>query len=171
LGYLWHIDKSSAIIAIIVTTLVVFTNASIAVVVGASLSLLALIRKLAASEFKVKVFKKNKQIFRFVGHTLPRDIPTGDTTTYFMEGMITYFNVDRHCKRITTLSEKTQAKNIELNMDYLFAIDYESSEILEELTQSLEKTGKTVTVTRPHPNVKHVFDENPAIHKLMEKTS
>jgi SulP family sulfate permease len=169
--HLWHIDKVSFLVAIIVTILVVFTNASIAVVVGATLSLLALIRKLAMSEFKVKVFQNSEQIFRHVGHKLPLHIPTGDTAIYFMEGMITYFNVDLHCKRITDLADMSQASTIELNMDYVFAIDYESSEILEETIQSLEDAGKTVTVTRPHPNVKNVFDENPAIHKLMEKTS
>lgn len=166
--HLYVTDRIAFGITVLVALLVVFSNASIAILIGATLHLVVLIRRLALSEFRLTLKESGTTIFDFTGMVLPKvELPAADSASYYMEGLVSYFNIDKHLCRIRLI----QAQEIELNLDYLFSIDFESSDLLEELVEELEMRGVTVLVTNPHRNVRRVFIDNPSITRLMEKVS
>jgi SulP family sulfate permease len=167
---LWKTDRGSFVVAVLVALLVVFTNASLAVMVGAFLSLLLIIRTLSQSEFSLQLFSDKtgkKKVFDYVGRELPSELPKAQKAVYQMEGLVTYFNAGLHADRIS----KLKVRSLVLDMQYLFLIDFEGSEVLEDAMSELVEAGVDVEIINLHRNVANVFVVNPAINVLMEKAT
>jgi SulP family sulfate permease len=167
---LFRTDKGNFIVAVLVALLVVLANASIAVVVGAVLSLLLILRKLSKSEFEIQIFKNSQSKtpkFSFVGYQIPSDLPSGDKVIYKMEGIVTYFNAALHSQRLESL----QTKKLVLDMQYLFLMDFEGSEVLEKTIEEISKSGVEVSIINLHRNVEKIFKINPTITVLMQKAN
>lgn len=140
---LFRFDRSTFLLSMVVGGLTFGVDPMIAILFGASVSLLSFARHLSRGQSELTLHKDRKMLARIPHHKLSEMDDHGDVVVYRLAGELTYFNAKSHEDAI----HKIKADTIILSLRNLFYIDLDGLELLHEIIMHLEKEGRTIIMT------------------------
>ncbi len=164
---MFHIDKKSFAIAMIVAFTTIYIDPIVGILVGASISLFLFLENLSNGQFDLIINDVNKKI---IGHVSGKRIDSinknSHTIVYSIKGHFTYLDSQSHIARFDT--DHKQHKNIILRFRELYFIDLDGVDAFEEIVEILERRGINVYVTGANNLVIHMLLKSKHFLKLQK---
>ena len=160
---LWRHRRSESVVAISVMILIVVSNASMAVLVGAVLSLLFIVHDQSKGHYYLRINNKGAIVQEVIDSKELPELEEGDLAVYGMEGSILYYNIDEHIQRLEAL---THFNHVLVRLNHVYQADQESIDKLLAFCRAESHKDFEVVLTGIHNNVQELFDSNEAFTDL-----
>lgn len=143
---MFHIDKKSFFIAMLVAFITIYEDPIIGILVGAAISLLLFLENLSHGYYEIIVNNRQKKVVGRVFGDRNTDVTKDShTLVYSIKGQFTYVNSQAHISRFDT--DHDYHKNIILRLRELSFVDLDGVDGFEEIIEILERRGIDVYVT------------------------
>lgn len=165
-SFLFHHDRISFGISLLVGVITFAADPIIAVTVGSTVMLLRQIRRMSRGEYEILVNKNKKLTNRIVGDNLHQLESDSDPMVYSFNTDLTYLNREAHILRLEQLAPK--AKNLILRFRSVSYIDPDGVLMLEEVVELLERHKVVVYFVGLSDNLEHTFETTPFFSRFLE---
>ncbi len=165
--HLYSHDKTAFWLSIVVAIITVVEEPIMGILVGSVLALLMFVRKLSFARSEVSVNKDGQLIGRIHAERVRELDVQGDTVVYRFSGELTYVNGQGHLEALRSLPDITS--NIVLGFRNLFYIDVDGLDIIEEVIETLESRGKTVSISSINQIAFPIIAKTKWYNKLQER--
>ncbi len=162
---IFHFDKASFWLSMVVAGLTFGVDAMIGILVGASVALLSFARSLSQSRSELTLHKDRKMLARLPHHRLSEQKEESDVAVYRFAGELTYFNGRSHEDSM----KKIKAGTLVLSLRNLFYIDLDGLETLEEIVKEEEASGRTVLISSASEYIKPILEKTAWFRKKEEE--
>ncbi|MFA6105217.1 MAG: SulP family inorganic anion transporter [Patescibacteria group bacterium] len=143
---MWHVDKKSFAVAMIVATITVYEDPIIGIMVGAAISLIIFLDTLSKGQFDMVVNDdENTVSCHYHGCDIEEISEKSHTLVYSIKGHLTYVDGQAHISRFET--DLGGVENVVLRLRELYFIDLDGVDAFDEIVEVLEKQDKKVYVT------------------------
>jgi len=143
---MFHIDKKSFFIALLVALITIVEDPIIGILVGATISLVLFLENLSHGQFELVANNaKNKMVGQLSGSRIDKIIKDSHTIVYSFKGHLTYIDSQAHIARFET--DHDYHKNIILRLRELSFIDVDGVNAFEEIIEILERRKIEIYVT------------------------
>ena len=143
---MFHIDKKSFFIALLVALITIVEDPIIGILVGATISLVLFLENLSHGQFELVANNaKNKMVGQLSGSRIDKIIKDSHTIVYSFKGHLTYIDSQAHIARFET--NHGYHKNIILRLRELSFIDVDGVNAFEEIIEILERRKIEIYVT------------------------
>jgi SulP family sulfate permease len=164
---LWHFDKSSFFIAMLVAAMTIYKDPIIGILVGVAVSLLLFVEKLSHGQYELTV-DYTKDIAETVSDKQISDLAKqDDVLVYSFKGKLAYINSQAHIARFET--DLKPYKSIILRMREVYFIDIDGIDALDEIIEIIEKRGQQVLITNVSPHIQSFLRTASKKFKDLEK--
>jgi SulP family sulfate permease len=158
---LWHFEKSSFWIMVLVAAVTVVRNAGDAVAVGAGIALFLFINRISHGRFDVwyrfadgtTAEEKNQRTIHF---THGKKI---EAITYSLAGHMGYIDAGHHAANFRHLAHSSDVGAVIVRIRNLFSIDHEGREMLGEAMEELMHHGKKVYISSASEDMVHYLTQ------------
>ncbi len=165
---MYHIDKKSFGIAMLVAFITVYEDPIIGILIGAAISLFLFLENLSRGQFEVIANSANKKIIGRVLSSKAEDfIKDSHTIVYSIKGHFTYIDSQEHVSRFET--EHDHHENIILRMRELYFIDLDGIDAFEEIIEILERRGINVYITGVNEMILPLLSKSKHFRKLQKE--
>jgi sulfate permease, SulP family len=157
----WIKDKRSFFVGLLVATLCVLADPSIAIIIGALVAILFFVDTVSSGQFVLTANANKTLKQRVIGRYLPSLYPSTDTVVYSLEGILSYINAPAHCSHLEEIAKYKDIKRIVIRFRDVFSIDYDSLELLGNTLQQIEQQGIHILLTSVHPSIEKQLKADP----------
>lgn len=164
----WGNDKKSFIVYLLVALVVFFHDAAMGILLGSIIALLLFVEGFADGQHSF-LYDDGKRIIKDgLGNGI--DIPNNaeGVFVYSFEGLLVYLNILAHEKNIKQISQNSKIHTVVLRFRHLFYVDLDGEEMLVEVINVLEKSGKKVVFTSISKHIEKLFFEHPVLREYLK---
>ncbi len=162
---LFRFDKTAFFLSLLVAALTVIVDPLVAILAGATISLLIFVQHLSKGQSEISLHHQKKLVARIPHHKLHLHTGESDVIVYRLAGELTYFNGKSHEEAVKKLKTKT----VILSLRNLFYIDLDGLETLHEMIADQEARKRTVVLTGASEFIEPLLVQTPWFAALQKK--
>jgi len=165
---MFHIDKKSFAIAMIVAFITIYEDPIVGILVGAAISLLLFLENLSHGYYEIIVNNQRKKIVGHIFGDKNTDVTKDShTLVYSIKGQFTYINSQAHVTRFDT--DHKHHKNIILRLRELSFIDLDGVDAFEEIVEMLERRDVNVYVAGANQMIAQMLSHSKGFRRLKKE--
>lgn len=159
---LYHHDKKSFFISLLVAFITIYEDPIIGILVGTVVSLLLFVEKLSEGHYELT----HDEIHDTTLHASYK-AEKHDALVYSIKGKLVYLNSQAHMQRFE--SNLISYKTIILKLGEVYFIDLDGSDALDEIIELIERRGQKVMIVQPPPFIDAFLKKTSKQYDALEK--
>ncbi len=166
-SHLYKYDRIAFYTSLVVALITVIQDPIVGILVGAVVSLLVFINKIAQVGGEVTINRGKHMVGRYHSSDLQTIKDHGDILVYRFSGELTYINAQAHLGAVAQINGNTNA--VVLSFRNLYYIDIDGLDAIEEIVETLHAKNKVVCLSGMNKVVLSLLERTPWFEKLSEK--
>ncbi len=172
----WKYDKKSFVVYLLVAITVFFHDAALGIMLGAIVALLLFVEGFADGQHSFLYDNGKNVIKEGLGRGIDVPKEASGVFVYSFEGLLVYLNTVAHEQNLKKIAKNEHIHTVVIRFRHLFFIDLDGGDMLVDIVDILEKSGKKVIFTSISKHIADVIKNHPklneyiACHEIYGKT-